>query len=138
MKKNAFTLVELLATIMLLGVLMAIGTGIVINSLGSAKTDIDEVQKKMILSTAESYFNENVNITSATEYYICVRNDLINEGYMSEFKNQDGQYGYGKVKINVTFDSNGIVKTISSEMGEYGYADDKNSAESSESDCYGG
>lgn len=132
MKKNGFTLVELLATIMLLGILMAIGTGIVINSLGSAKSNIDEVQKKMILSTAESYFNENVNITSDTEYYICVRKDLIDNGYMSEFKNKDGKYGYGKVKINVTFDSNGIVKTVSSELETVGYKDTSDEALSEE------
>jgi len=134
MKRNGFTLVELLAVIMLLGILGVITTVTITNSLGSAKSNIDEVQKKMILRSAKSYFNENIIITNSTEYYICVQKNLVVNGYMSEFKNKDGKYGYGKVKITVTFDGNGIVKNVTSEMVESGYADDLNTAKSRE-DC---
>ena len=59
-KKNAFTLVELLAVIVILGLLAAVAVPSIIGPLKNSKQDLYEFQIKNIKEAAKSWAAENV------------------------------------------------------------------------------
>lgn len=86
MRKKAFTLIELLAVITILGIVAIITTPIITSSINASKEKAYDRQKELIEKAAETYVNENILTFSANR--ICVQS-LIDEGYLknSEIKN---------------------------------------------------
>ena len=86
MKNSGFTLVELLATIAIISILGVISVGVIMNSVGSAKNDLDKYQEEMLISTAELYFDDNVSdFELDQEYNICIQENLVFDGYLDEY-----------------------------------------------------
>lgn len=104
--KKGFTLVELIATIAVIGLLLVISTGAIINSIGGAKSNITDAKKELLFSTAELYFDDNVNLsTVVTNYTICIQKDLVENGYFEEFRGENGNIINGKVNLLIKWDS---------------------------------
>lgn len=61
MKKNAFTLIELLGTIILLAVIALIALPALLSSLSSSQKEIDSSQKSVAISAARNYVNDNMD-----------------------------------------------------------------------------
>ncbi len=115
-KINGFTLVELLAVIAVLSIISVVAGGIIVNSLGNAKGDIDKTQETMLINTAKMYYQNNLDYRygyydennkifvteELTKYNICIQKNLVEEGYLDEFKDDKSNdiYGYIKVKNN--------------------------------------
>ena len=59
MKKNAFTLVELLAVLVIIGILSAISIAIYTNSISESKNSLSEFQKKQLIDSARTYVAVN-------------------------------------------------------------------------------
>ncbi len=59
MKKNAFTLIELLAVLVILGIISAISIAIYTNSISEAKGKLSDVQIKHIEESARTYVTLN-------------------------------------------------------------------------------
>ena len=102
-KKNGFTLVELLAVIVVLGLISAIASGIIINTLGNAKSDINKVQENMLIDTAKLYYQDNYGESGYdTAKSICIQYDLVDGGYLENFTNDKGQKYYGTISITTS------------------------------------
>ena len=61
-KKNGFTLVELLAVVVILGIIIAISIPAVSKWIDRSRNESDESQKKTLLMASQSYAQENVKI----------------------------------------------------------------------------
>ena len=88
MNKKGFTLVELLATILVLAIVVSITMYIAINAINSAKRKTYEVTANEIAVNANNYLLENKDrlfFVSAGDYeYQCVSvNNLIELGYLN-------------------------------------------------------
>lgn len=79
MQKNGFTLTEILAVVVILGMLMLIVAPNLLNSIQGKKTKVTEAQKQMIEEAANMYIeNNDVNENA------CIKlQDLINDGYLN-------------------------------------------------------
>lgn len=64
--KKGFTLVELLAVIVILGIIMTIATTSVIKSINDSKEKAKYIAAKEIVEIAEAYFAANSSATSVT------------------------------------------------------------------------
>lgn len=84
--KKGFTLVELLAVIVLLGMVLFITVPIVTNILGSARSSLDNEQKEMIVMAARNW--GVVNASSNTKGYVTIK-ELQTSGYLSDSKVKD-------------------------------------------------
>ena len=62
--KKGFTLIELIAVIIILGIILVISGVAVISSFQDTKDDVATTQEEIITSSAKAYFNENLNFFS--------------------------------------------------------------------------
>ncbi len=60
-KKDGFTLVELLAIIVILGIIGTLGILLATGALSGSKKDVAAVQEKNVTSAAKAYFNEHLS-----------------------------------------------------------------------------
>ena len=110
MKNKGFTLVELLAVIILLSIIALIAVPKVLEQKEKKEKEISLAKKKVLYSDAEKYLKENNedDITPGQEFCISVET-LINEGYISmdadDLKNET-------VKVTVDNNSN-LVSSLS-------------------------
>lgn len=82
--KNGFTLVEVMAVILLIGLLSIFAIPAVVNQVSKKGEDVDNVTKKIIYSAAELYINQN-NITFENENYCGITLQLlIDKGYLDQ------------------------------------------------------
>lgn len=85
-KKNGFTLVEILAVLVLVAALAAISIPSIIGYINNSKTNIDEVSKQLIFSGTELYVQNNKNdyTGDAGSKYCVTLNELVKDGLISE------------------------------------------------------
>ena len=92
--KKGFTLVELLGTIVIIGILSGLAISGVTRMINNAKKETSESQKKTIKMAAESYFQSNVKklpkvIGSSSTVSAKELNDA--KYITTELKNEDGE-----------------------------------------------
>ena len=99
MKKNGFTLVELLACLVLLGLVLTIGIIANKNALATSLTQFRNVSDNEVFIAARNYVDgENV---SFKKNYACVTvKELVDYGYLDAVNNADIQEKIVKVSIN--------------------------------------
>ena len=95
MQKNGFTLTEILAVVVILGMLMLIVAPNLLNSIQDKKGKVTEAQKQMIEDAANMYI-ENNNVTNE-----CISfKTLIDAGYLND--DFDNATKEGQLEINIT------------------------------------
>lgn len=81
MNKKGFTLVELLASLVILGVIIVIIVHVSSGTLATSSLQIDRISDNHIFDAARSYVMEQ-SVTFNDDGYVCVSvNDLISYGY---------------------------------------------------------
>ena len=96
MKKNnkGFSLVELLAVVVILGLLAAIGIGVTSNLVDKAKNDKMDSQKNTVTLSAQTYLQNNKNLVPKIigETKVIRVSDLRAMNYLTEdIKNEKGE-----------------------------------------------
>lgn len=99
-KEEGFTLVELLAVIVILGIIVAIAIPAVGNITKGAKIDADEAEIKLVTDAARLYDIEN----TIPDEGVTVEK-LVKEGYL-ELRGEDKNKLSGKVVIQEDEDGN--------------------------------
>ena len=86
MKKNAFTLVELLGVIVILAAIALVAFPPVLNQIQKSQNEIDEATKSLILSAASLYVDENSDyfVREDGNVYCTNLDALINDGLLTE------------------------------------------------------
>ena len=117
MRRNGFTLVELLSVIVIIGILGAISVGIIINTVSNTKNDIDEAQKEILGSSAKLYFNENVDLFSVENTYtVYIQNDLVKNNYIEEFLDSNDNRLYGTIELIIDKENDTILNVSVGEI----------------------
>lgn len=84
MKKNAFTLIELIAVIVILGLILVIIMPTLTDTLNRTKDKLNNTQKKQILSAARNWGMENLNdSTNKTDRKVTIK-ELQNAGFLDD------------------------------------------------------
>ena len=100
MKKNkkAFTLIELLGVIVILGIIALVVTPPIINNVKKSDEAIQNSNLNYIYSTGESYIKDNSNSYPMNEgAQICIKiEDLVNDGRFKEGTLEDGNIDSNK------------------------------------------
>lgn len=109
MKKNAFTLLELLGVVIILGVLTLITFPIILNQIKDAKQGIKDSTKTLIIDAAKDYYEDNTNNYEKTEgitYCIDIKT-LTDENYLSRnLKNENLNNIDTNKKVKLIFHNN--------------------------------
>ena len=89
MNNKGFTIMELLAVLVVISVIFSIVAFFVKGTAASTMTQIDEISNNLIFSAAREYvLEENVGFNS--EGYVCVTvQELIEYGYVNKGNNSD-------------------------------------------------
>lgn len=82
-KEEGFTLVELLAVIVILGIIVAIAIPAIGNVVGRATDDANDAENALVLDAARLYKVENEDASSVTEF------KLYDEGYLDSRDGED-------------------------------------------------
>ena len=85
MNKKAFTLIELLGSIVILGLIALVAFPAILNFLSSSQNNIDEAKKSVIIGAAKEYVNDNINSykKESTLNKNIQTSTLISEGYIT-------------------------------------------------------
>ncbi|MCI9084665.1 MAG: type II secretion system protein [Bacilli bacterium] len=84
MKKNAFTLIELIAVIVILGFILVIIMPTLTDTLNRTKDKLNNTQKNQILSASRNWGMENLNDnTNKTDRKITIK-DLQDSGFLDD------------------------------------------------------
>ena len=105
MKKKGFTLVELLAVIVILGIIMSIATPIIIKVINDSKKETYKLSMSGYVKAVEEQIAVNKakgKITKNGKYNISV-NDLITNGYVRKTKDGKIYNPINKEEINGCF-----------------------------------
>lgn len=86
MKKNGFTLMELLGVIMILAILAVITFPPMLEQIKKSKQEINNTTKTLIIDSVKDYYEDNINNFEQTEgmTYCIDISTLINQGYLNE------------------------------------------------------
>lgn len=86
MKKNGFTLIELLGVIVILAVVLLLAFPPILDQIKKSKNELSESMKKVILSAAEVYVDENKNNFPKTDgnIYCVTLQTLVDNNHLRE------------------------------------------------------
>ena len=109
---RGFTIIELVATIAILLVIMAIAMPSITSLLGRTEEKISKEKEKAFISAAREYVSDNYNTvlpSGKTKCYVTLQT-LYNKGYLSEksYEDSDGNQYSGDSYYVVYEYSNGI------------------------------
>lgn len=120
-KEEGFTLVELLAVIVILGIIVAIAIPAVSNVIDRADSDAEEAEEALIIDAARIYFvTEEVNDSYAPQ-----SDSFTARVTVTKLKNE----GYLENKKNHKIDKGTVTRTRLGDEGEYRYEYSFNSDE---------
>lgn len=123
MNKKGFTLVELLAVIVILGLLIAIISPVVKNLINDSENNLSEQQKKLVVEATKKYMIENSELLpEGSDRAIVYMSDLIDKGVIDNDKIIDPK---SKGEINGC-----VVVSYNNEFNQYDYNYSEN-----ENDC---
>lgn len=78
--KKGFTLIEVIAVIVIMGVILALTLPNIVNQISNKEEDISEASRKLIYTAADLYINDNIN-----NYPSCIKLEtLVNGGYLEK------------------------------------------------------
>lgn len=109
MKKNAFTLAELVAVVVLLGLITAIAFPPIITQMKKSQESIDNATEKLIISGAMNYLKSNKDDypeLNGSVYCITVGDLIDNNNLSSSLKNSDGEEIPRDEKVKVRVKNN--------------------------------
>lgn len=108
MKKDGFTLVELLGVIVILAAIALIAFPPLLNQIQKSQNDIDEATEKLIVSSTKLYVNDNADSFPQTNGNVyCVTFDqVIRSGYLKEGFVSVNADVYDSKIIKVSYQSN--------------------------------
>jgi type IV pilus assembly protein PilA len=109
--KKGFTLVELLATIVVLGIVAAIATPAVLGVIEKSKKNAMVANARQMISATKTYVSENPD-TTATEVTLAT---LVADGFMEPIKDVDSSTAITNTsgsKVAFTKASNQITYTV--------------------------
>lgn len=112
MNKKGFTLVELLAVILVISIITLIAMPQVLNQFSNYTGELKEKERDMIIEAGRTYVELNssaFNTSKCIQLSTLVNAELLNEKFVVEAINQDYNSQY---KIKVTVDSTGYVVTL--------------------------
>lgn len=124
MNKRAFTLIELLASLVIVSLILTITITSITKVVKDSKKDISEAQIELIKKGAENYISSNISnipvITSGSKTYYITLSELIESGIIDRVKNIKGDYYTDSdlvVKVVITYNekykkNNTIVSVI--------------------------
>lgn len=111
MKQKAFTLVELLGAIVILGIIGMISTPVIQSTIDKNNTKLCYDQRESFIKTAKNYIASNPfkNLKEEEETTITIR-QLQDEGYIeeSELKNPKGGNFSPNSAVKITYDGTKI------------------------------
>lgn len=86
MKKNGFTLVEILAVLVLVSAIIIISVPSIINYINSSKQEISEVTQKLIFAGTDLYIDNNKHLFPEKEgnEYCVTLNDVVESGVLDK------------------------------------------------------
>ena len=114
MNKKGFTLVELLAVIVILGLLIAIISPVVKNLINDSENNLSEQQKKLVVEATKKYMIENSELLpEGSNRAIVYMSDLIDKGVIDNDKIIDPK---SKGEINGC-----VVVSYNNEFNQYDY-----------------
>ena len=106
MRKNGFSLIEVLSVIVILAVISVIAYPNIINIIGNARISAYNSAKGNIVESAKMKYMASVNSAKVTEYSV---KDLIDDGYLKEdTKNPITNKDYEDTKVIITNNGNNI------------------------------
>ena len=102
MKKNGFTLIEILGVITLLALLSVVVLMVTDNSLKKSKKTLSDAQISNIKSAASMWRTDNIEMIPDDGYYTLTLGELIDSGYISDVIDPNSNKEYDKsLLINV-------------------------------------
>ena len=112
MKKNGFTLSELLGVIILLSILALITFPPIISQLKKSKEEMKDGVEKLIYSSADLYIKDRVNLYQKEEgeTYCITLQELVNERYLQQdIEDENGTKMDLKKKVMMRVGKNGAI-----------------------------
>ena len=105
-QKRGFTMIELLAVLVILGIIMVIAVPSVVSYLQSARSDYYDQLEESVKTVGQEYFSDHRSLMPRENGQIFSVNiqDLITEGYTTEILDSDGNDTCtGNVYVNVCY-----------------------------------
>ncbi|MCM1370529.1 MAG: type II secretion system GspH family protein [Clostridium sp.] len=93
MKKNGFTLIELISVVILLALIITLSVNVIINIINNSNNEVNDASMRLIETATKEYmtkYENDFDITNGSTYCIGIQ-DLINENLLISNISYDGK-----------------------------------------------